>query len=270
MDLQTLKVEDVLSIHEYLVEDFASSGDPIDPPGVRSLALLESCVGRQFVALGNTLKYPKPLENAATLAYGICNDHPFHNGNKRTSLVAMLVHLDRNNLSLFEVGQNELYSMILDVANHTIGLRKRERGNLERKRRNSDDEVKAISDWIKEHADKLTRGEKPITYRQLRRILQGFDYHMEEPKDNSIQIVRYDVARRGFFRRQEKVRRHITTIPFPGEKKPVSLRTIKFVRRTCHLSEQDGIDSSSFYDNTVIIDAFINQYRTILRRLARK
>ena len=29
-------------------------------------------------------------------AFGICCDHPFHNGNTRTALVTMLVHLDNN------------------------------------------------------------------------------------------------------------------------------------------------------------------------------
>jgi len=76
------------------VADFAGTGDPIAPPGVRSMTLLESAVSRQHTALGGRLKYADPVSSAATLLYGICSDHPFHNGNKRTALVAMLVHLD--------------------------------------------------------------------------------------------------------------------------------------------------------------------------------
>src|SRR5438105_4615900 len=91
------------------------------------MALLESAVGRQWVGFGDRLKYPNPVENAATLAYGLCCDHAFHNGNKRTALVAMLVHLDRNKWSLFEVGQNALYALIIDVAEHTLGLRRKQR-----------------------------------------------------------------------------------------------------------------------------------------------
>ena len=268
MELQTLSVEDVLQIHEVLVADFAASGDPINPPGVRSMALLESAVGRQFVGSQSMWKYPRPTDNAATLTYGICCDHPFHNGNKRSAVVAMLVHLDRNKLSLFEVGQNDLYSMILNVAQHTIGLRDLERHKEIRRR--SDEEVKAISQWITKHADKVTRGEKPITYRQLKKILSSFEYSMESPKGNSIDIVKYVPRKRGLLRREIMVGQHITAIPFPGDGKIVPLSVIKFVRRVCNLTEENGIDSTAFYDNTVVIDAFINRYRTILRRLARK
>ena len=35
-------------------------------------------VGRQHTGLGDTLKYPRPIESAATLAYGVCCDHAFH------------------------------------------------------------------------------------------------------------------------------------------------------------------------------------------------
>src|SRR5437667_1950835 len=107
--IETLTKEDVLRIHEYLVRDFAQSDDPIAPSGVRSEALLESAIGRQHVALGDEMKYATIHENAATLLYGLCLDHPFHNGNKRTALVAMLVHLDRNKTSLFDVNQKELF-----------------------------------------------------------------------------------------------------------------------------------------------------------------
>jgi death-on-curing protein len=116
MELATLSVEEVLRIHEILVADFAASGDPISPPGVRSQALLESAVGRQFTGSRNALKYPRPIENAATLLFGLVNDHPFHNGNKRTGLVAMLVHLDKNRLALFDTRQDALYGMVLRVA----------------------------------------------------------------------------------------------------------------------------------------------------------
>jgi hypothetical protein len=166
------------------------------------------------------------------------------------------------------VGQKELYSMILEVANHTIGLTESQKHMT--LRRNSDEEVKAISQWIQRHADKLTRGEKPITFRQLRQILSTFQYSMESPKGNSIDIVKYEIRREGLLRRERKIRQHITAIPFPGDGKTVPLRVIKFVRRRCHLSEEDGIDSTAFYDNANVINAFINQYRTILRRLAKK
>src|SRR5262245_23058205 len=111
--METLTEEDVLRIYARLVADFANDDDPIAPRGVRSAALLASAVGRQHTGIGGRLKYPEPTDNAATLLYGICHDHPFVNGNKRTSIVAMLAHLDKNHMTLVNVGRDELYEMIL-------------------------------------------------------------------------------------------------------------------------------------------------------------
>jgi death-on-curing family protein len=268
MELQTLTVEDVVKIHERLVEDFAGSKDPITPTGVKSMALLESAVGRQHTGFGQTLKYPRAIDNAATLTYGICLDHAFHNGNKRTALVAMLVHLDRNKLSLFDIGQKELFDMILAVATHTFDHKKKWKNDG---RPRPDEEVKAIAQWISDSADKVVRGEKPITYRQLRRILEGFDYGFGETNGNYIEVLKYETVEKGFFRRQKvRVTKHITSIGYPGETKEVAMRVIKDVRRICKLREEDGMDSSSFYDQTVVMDAFINRYRKILTRLANR
>jgi death-on-curing protein len=63
----TLTPEDVLQIHEVLVADFAQASDPISPPGVRDLGLLESAVARQHVSFGSIEKYRSPIERAATL-----------------------------------------------------------------------------------------------------------------------------------------------------------------------------------------------------------
>jgi death-on-curing protein len=271
MASETLSAADVLQIHALLVEDFAATGDPIAPPGVRSMALLESAIGRQHIGLGAQLKYPSSIDNAATLLYGLCLDHPFHNGNKRTALVSMLVHLDKNKIGLFNVGQKELFALILMVATHTVGLKHREIVVDNPTRRNPDDEVKAISKWLGERANKLKRGERVVTYRELRRILRRFDYEMERPDGNTIEIAKYEKRPKTLLRwREELVRRHITTIPYPGDAKDVAVQRIKEIRRICRLREEDGIDSTAFYDQTVVIDTFINRYRTILRKLARR
>ena len=61
MDLRTLSVEEVVHIHEVLVEEFSENEDPIFPSGVRSDHLLESAVSRQWTGLGNILKYSTPV-----------------------------------------------------------------------------------------------------------------------------------------------------------------------------------------------------------------
>lgn len=96
--LRWLTEDEVLKIHNMLVEDFAGRENPIDPPGVRSADLFASALFRPKTAIGNTLKYSTVETSAAALLHSIIQDHPFHNGNKRTGLVAMLVFLDENGL----------------------------------------------------------------------------------------------------------------------------------------------------------------------------
>jgi death-on-curing protein len=272
MQTNTLSAEDVLFIHEILVRDFAMDGDPIDPPGVKSIALLESAVGRQHTAIGPTLKYPNPVENAATLMYGICCDHPFHNGNKRTALVAMLAHLDRNNLVL-DARKSALYNLVLDVATH----RTRDSSNTRKKRKKKitkphpDEEVNYISGFLKKHIREIKRGERLITYKELRRLLAKFDITLEDPKKNQIKVVRHTREVVGVFRKKEVYRQvNLGSISYPGDNIEVGIGLIKHVRKICGLSEQDGVDSSVFYDDQAIIDSFINNYRTILRKLAHR
>src|SRR5438876_3096834 len=252
---RTLSVEDVLLIYRVLVEDFADAEDPIAPAGVRSSALLESAVGRQLTSAGGVLKYPDPIDNAASLTFGICNDHAFHNGNKRTALVAMLVHLDRNHLSLDNTSQDALYAMILSVATHSIGIRSPRRGPPRPlPRRHADEEVREISAWIRQRVRKVKRGEKHLTFRQLRRILESFDYSLADPHANTIDVLRYEWVRKGFLSREKvRVAKRIGSIGYRDEGTVVALKDIKRVRQLCQLREEDGVPSDTFYESAAVV-----------------
>jgi death-on-curing protein len=264
----TLSEDDVLRIHYTLVEEFAESNNPIDPPGVKSQALLGSAVSRQHSSLGETLKYPDAIHNSATLAYGLCCDHPFHNGNKRTALVAFLVHLEKNRLSLAGVPDAELFNMMLSIAKHEIpSIKSKARTLLNRP--HPDDEVEAIAEWIRRRVKPLKRGESQITFKQLRKILDRFGYELGNPDGNAIKIFRL-VQERHLFRPPRIVRLHIATIGYPRESVIISTENIKFVRKVCKLREEDGVDSDAFYGDGATIDTFINQHRKILQRLANK
>lgn len=272
METKTLKIEDVIFIHEVLVRDFAVNGDPIEPPGVKSMALLESAVGRQFTGIGNTLKYPGPLENAATLLYGICCDHPFHNGNKRTALVSLFSHLDKNNFVLSGVRQSTLYQLMLKVASHDLYNKKRskKKSKAKIKKPSADREVKKIIEFLKKHAREIKRGERLLTFRALRKILKKFNIFLENPKKNQINVVRHESKKKGVFSKKDvQIKVNLGSISYSGDSREVKIGTIKQVRKMCGLSEKNGIDSSVFYDDEAIIDSFINKYRTVLRRLGK-
>lgn len=268
-----LSTDEVLAIHRRVCLDFAQTDDPVGWEGPRDKGLLESAVSRQHVGLGNVLKHPDPLSNAATLAFGLCCGHPFHNGNKRTALVAMLAHLDKNQLSVFGIRQKELYDMILRVATHSLGIRvpARRRKRMDYTRREADAEVAAIRDWLEKNARKVERGERRITYRQLRQILGKFGYQMDHPRNNSIGIYRVEQVKRGLLRNKTvNQQKRIAAIGYPGENKVMGVKSIKQVRRLCRLDEANGCDTASFYEGADVIDVFINEYRGVLRKLSKE
>jgi len=265
MDLYTLDREEILQIYETLVRDFAKAGDPITPTGIRDDHLLESAVSRQHVGAAGILKHPQPISNAATLAYGLCNNHPFFNGNKRTALVSILVHLDKNKLCLWGTNQNELYEYILAVANHQIpewvvkqlgGIVKQPQPDESA----SDLEVRMMATWLSRYAAWLRRGEESIRYRDLRKILRRFGFDLKYPAKSFIHVVCY---------RPDGSTQNIDTVFYPGDSRPVEVNVIKRVRERCRLTEEDGIDSDVFYGKYgVLVDEFINRYRLVLRRLS--
>lgn len=285
--VESLTTEDVLLIHEILVRDFANSKDPISPPGVRDLGLLESAVSRQHVSYGGQQKYNTPVESAATLTFGICNNHAFHNGNKRTALVALLAHLDKNSLTLMGTRQKDLYGMIMAVATHSVFKLRSKSARSHRGRKgakgqkassarghNADAEVKALAAWIGDRAKKPRRGEKQITYRELNRILRRFGYELRVPKSgrgNHRDVVRVEEQTVGVIRKKQQIRtKRIGTVGYRDEGTVVVVSDLKKVRKLCRLREEDGVDSEAFYDAEAILDGFVNQYRGILNRLAKK
>jgi death-on-curing protein len=270
--VSTLSYDQVLAIHGRVVQDFADDADPVGLSGPRDRGrLLESVVWRQEVGMGDVLKYPDPLTNAATLAFGLCCGHPFHNGNKRTALVAMLAHLDRNGLTVFGVRQNELYKMIKAVATHTLGVRPDPRNKRHKySEREADTEVAAIAAWLKLHARPYERGERILTYKQLRKVLRGHGLELANPKKSSIGVYRTVERRKGLTRRTVTEQKHIATIHYAGDNRIIGERGIKSIRRACKLDAAHGYDSAAFYDAADVIDVFIDEYRTILSRLARQ
>lgn len=248
-DLKFLTPTDVVDLHHILVLDFAKTKDPIDPPGVRSDALLESAVHRPRTALGQDDKYPTVAMAAAALLYGIVLDHPFHNGNKRTALVAMLVFLDKNGWVL-TCDQDAIYDFLLLLADHKLSDRDGERVI------GADNEVIHTANWLQGHVRKLAARELPLQFRHLRAILETYDCRLEHPSGmgNRVNI------RRGHLQ---------TQIAYRNEGTDVERNTVHKLRRDLELDDMHGYDSDIFYNRGPRIPEFINKYRKLLVRLAK-
>ena len=102
-------LQDIYELHTQLESAFVLS------PGVRDENLLASAVYTPFQTfMGNDL-YPSLYDKAAQLCYGIANNHPFTDGNKRTALHSMYVYLIINGFDITAT-QQDVENMIIDVA----------------------------------------------------------------------------------------------------------------------------------------------------------
>lgn len=258
-----LSPAEVLHIHEALTNDFANAADPISPPGIKSEHLLQSAIARQHTGFGSILKYEAPVANAAALTYGICCNHPFHNGNKRTALVSMLCHLDKNSFTFNDdVAHDELYEFMIKVADHGFAEKNS-------KREQSDREVEQMARWIRKRIRKIERGERIVTFRELKAVLSTHGFLFEDIRDNSMDLVRYseESVWLGLGRRTHRNR--IMRMPYPGDGQVVGRALLREIRDRCGLSDADGIDSRAFYAKLRPADYFVHKYRGTLRRLAR-
>lgn len=115
--IRFLSEAEVIAINERMVAKYGGLH------GVKDLYLLSLAVGRP--------------QMAAALFHSIINNHPFLDGNKRTSLFSAILFLEYN-------GWN-------------VECRRKEAVKFTRKAHNEDYTVEQISKWLKDHSSKTRR-----------------------------------------------------------------------------------------------------------------
>lgn len=102
--------------------------------GVKDLNLLRLAVGRPQMSVGFQDAYKTIFDKAASMFHSIINNHPFFDGNKRTSLFSAVLFLELNGWVL-EFKRKEAVKFTL-------------------KAHDSDWGVEQISRWFKDHSIK--------------------------------------------------------------------------------------------------------------------
>ncbi|QCT06369.1 type II toxin-antitoxin system death-on-curing family toxin [Ruminococcus bovis] len=108
-----LSKRQILLLHSQLISETGGSD------GLRDAGLLESAINSPFQQFGNEDLYPTIQQKASRLCFGLVNNHPFIDGNKRIGAHVMLVFLALNGIEL-EYTQDELSSTILKLASNEI------------------------------------------------------------------------------------------------------------------------------------------------------
>lgn len=120
-----LTVDEIQDLHAIIIERTGGSG------GLRDMGLLESAVLSCLQTFNEEELYPTVIEKAAHLAFGLCKNHPFVDGNKRIAILSMLTTLTVNGLEC-EFSQNELINLGVGIAEGSLNEDK-------------------IRKWIREH-----------------------------------------------------------------------------------------------------------------------
>lgn len=259
--LRTYLSEDELeAIHTALERDYERTSDPIVPAGVRDPGLLSSAAHRPQTSFGGELKYPTAEMAAAALFHSVVMNHAFHNGNKRTGLVAMLAFLDKHDLVITST-ENELFRFTLKVAQH--GLVPLGADAF------ADREVIAVAEWVRANSRRVERGERPMKWIRLKQKLRDYGCETEPAGGvgNRLNIRRelVEPRLRGFSKRRRLLR---TQVAWAGDGTEADRNTVHKIRKDLELDDLHDCDSATFYEGAEI-DAYIIEYRRILDRLAK-
>jgi death-on-curing protein len=106
----------VLAIHDRQLAEHGGSD------GVRDQGLLESALARPQQLLAHGDPAPDLADLAAALAHGLARNHPFVDGNKRTTAVACETFFELNGATL-EAEDLELYPLYLALAEGKLSER---------------------------------------------------------------------------------------------------------------------------------------------------
>jgi death on curing protein len=110
-----LSAEQVLFIHHRIIEETGGSH------GLRDLALLLSAIGRPYSTFDGKNLYPDLFAQAAALMDSLIHNHPFLDGNKRTSITAASLFIFLNGYTL-KVSHAEMVRFTLKCTQSKVSI----------------------------------------------------------------------------------------------------------------------------------------------------
>ena len=109
MDPLFLTLDEVLSLHAEQIRLFGGSS------GIRDLGLLQSAMGNVEATFDDAFLHETIFAMAAAYLHGICRNHPFIDGNKRTAVGAALIFLELNGVEV-DADEDAFYDLVIGVA----------------------------------------------------------------------------------------------------------------------------------------------------------
>ena len=128
MSWQYVEIDDVYYIHQNIIKRAGTKAS------VRDFSLLHSAVERPKASYGGRDLYPTVFTKAAALMQSLCQNHPFTDGNKRTSWLSAKRFLWVNSYHL-RAERDETVEFMIRVDNEKL-------------------DIAEISKWLKKHSRK--------------------------------------------------------------------------------------------------------------------
>lgn len=108
--MKRLSPKQILLIHDELIEIYGGLH------GVRDENLLEAAIYQPYASYGGVDLYPTVFDKTAALLRSLIKNHPFVDGNKRTSIAAAQIMLEENGY-LFHINIEITFEFLLKIAN---------------------------------------------------------------------------------------------------------------------------------------------------------
>jgi death-on-curing protein len=231
--------------HFGVVKMFENQDDPVSPAGVKSPDMLESACMRPHTGAGDYEKYTTVFSKAGALFHSLTKNHPFHNGNKRTAVVALLTVLHRNKRRLSQdVTDDTLYDFAVDVTADEFPVRGTKLA--------PDDMVDAIATWLRDNSVPLNSSSPGMKVNDFIAKCASAG-------------ARYKEARGG----NHHLQNNGGSISFQMSTKQLDGRVIKNYLRRLGMNEVAGIGFDEFADGTSGERLEIYRYMATLKRLAK-
>jgi len=112
-----LSAEYVTKLNRYVIETYS----PNEIIGVKEPALLDSAINAPFQTMFGEFLYPDIYQKAVALLKYLAKNHPFHNANKRTAVLAMAHYLFING-NVCVMHENTLSDLVVDIVTENISF----------------------------------------------------------------------------------------------------------------------------------------------------
>lgn len=127
--MKYLTPQQILAIHDRMIKRFGGSF------GVRDVGLMESACARPQASFDGEDLYKTIFEKSAALIHSLLKNHPFVDGNKRTSLSSAGIFLRLNGYKIINSHKDEV-KFTMSIENESL-------------------DFKQIADWFKKNCKKI-------------------------------------------------------------------------------------------------------------------